>query len=324
MLKCTRNVSALLCWRLVHALSAKGLATASVRDALFGHRSFIATSERSKSSDTELWSTGAFTCVVVPDLPPVQKLSTLNDWKKLLQAYTCQQQYVPATTDGILTVRSVAAQLYGRKQVLPYKRLCFGKAYNARSLWLMQSCTLRTQYAHAFLGIAAHMQVRARLAAAAGVDSSGRCLLNAADSSGIISTRLEQQQQLQPQLQQQRPQQAPHALLLLSGSHPLRALWWLRRMDAVAQIKLATEMKRTGHLPNSVALWAVVNPVAADQDTELKRCVTYCRQYCPMCTPISDATRYYAAIGNLCFAFFIHCEHMVLYNAAQHIHAGYS
>jgi hypothetical protein len=55
-------------------------------------------------------------------------------------------------------------------------------------------------------------------------------------------------------------------------------------MDAVAQIKLAADMKRTGHLPDSVALWAVANPVAADQDTELKRCVTYYIKYCPMCT----------------------------------------
>jgi hypothetical protein len=119
MLKRTRGV-ALLCWRLVHALSAKGLTTIAASDTLLRRGLFIATLERSKSSDTALWSTGAFTCVVVPDLPPVQKLSTLNDWKKLLQAYTSQQQYVPAATDGILTVRSVAAQLYGRKQVMLY------------------------------------------------------------------------------------------------------------------------------------------------------------------------------------------------------------
>jgi hypothetical protein len=246
----------LLCWRLVHALSAKGLATASVRDAVFGHRSFIATLERSKSSDTELWSTGAFTCVVVSDLPPVQKLSTLNDWKKLLQAYTCHQ-HVPAATDGILTVRSVAAQLYGRKQVMFYTRtlLCSDGA-QYRSLWLVQSCTACTQCAHALLVIAAHMQVRSRLAAAAGVDSSGRCLLHTADSSGVISNHSEQQQ-LQQQLHQ-RSQPAPHAL--------------------------AADMKRTGHLPESVALWAVLNPLAAHHDTELRRYVTIHKQNRLMCT----------------------------------------
>jgi hypothetical protein len=122
MLKRTRSVSALLCWRLVHALSAKGLATTTASDVLLKRGLFIATLERSKSSDAALWSTGAFSYVVVPDLPPVQKLRTLNDWKKLLQAYTSKkQQHAPAAADGILTVRSVAAQLYSRKQVTLYK-----------------------------------------------------------------------------------------------------------------------------------------------------------------------------------------------------------
>jgi hypothetical protein len=135
-------------------------------------------------------------------------------------------------------------------------------------LRLMANTIKLHKVAHALLHLAALLQVRARLAAAAGVDSS--------DHSTSSSTH-EQQQQLQQQ-------QVPHALLLLSGSHPLRALWWLRRMDAVAQLKLATDMKRTGHLPDTVALWAVANPIAADQDAELKRYVTIHKQNRPMCT----------------------------------------
>jgi hypothetical protein len=269
MLKRTRNVSALLCWRFVHALAAKGLATTAPSDALFGRGVFVATLEWSKSSDLALWSTDAFAGVVVPDLPPVQKLSTLTDWKKLLQACISKQQHIPAPPDGILTVKSVAAQLYGRRQVT-------GSSFSTPMLLIWLPCL---HCAHAFLRLAARLQVRARLAAAAGVDSSGHCLLHTTDITNN-NTRSQQQQQHCV---------VPHALLLLSGSHPLRALWWLRRMDAVAQIKLAAEMKQTGHLPDSVALWAVANPLAADQDAELERYACH-KQSITVCISHSEAT----------------------------------
>lgn len=57
----------------------------------------------------------------------------------------------------------------------------------------------------------------------------------------------------------------PHAdaLLIVSGSHPVRQLPLLQQLlpNSVAILKHAMQLKRQGVLPASVALWAVANPV---------------------------------------------------------------
>ena len=137
--------------------------------------------------DTALWSTGAFSGEVYPDLP------VAASWRGLLRAATggLLDTHIDATTGASpCIVRTVGAQMRGRAAV------------------------------------------RARMAAAAGVDAAGRPVDGA--------TR-------------------PHALLLLSGGHPGRAVWApTTSLDMLAE---ASAMREDGLLPRDVALWAVANPL---------------------------------------------------------------
>ncbi|CAM9308245.1 unnamed protein product [Choristocarpus tenellus] len=78
--------------------------------------------------------------------------------------------------------------------------------------------------------------LKKRLAAAAGVDSEGRPI------PGV------------------RP---ADALLLMSGSHPVRHLPFARRVlpDTLDELRLVDQMKRNGLLPKQVSLWTVANPM---------------------------------------------------------------
>jgi hypothetical protein len=57
----------------------------------------------------------------------------------------------------------------------------------------------------------------------------------------------------------------PHAdaLLLVSGSHPVRTLPLLQQFlpGSVAMLRQAAQLKQRGVLPQQMALWAVANPV---------------------------------------------------------------
>ncbi|KAF6260457.1 hypothetical protein COO60DRAFT_891899 [Scenedesmus sp. NREL 46B-D3] len=60
-------------------------------------------------------------------------------------------------------------------------------------------------------------------------------------------------------------EQRPHAdaLLLVSGSHPVRTLPLLQQFlpGSVAMLRQASQLKQCGVLPQQLALWAVANPV---------------------------------------------------------------
>ncbi|DBB06699.1 TPA: hypothetical protein ACH3X1_012202 [Trebouxia sp. C0004] len=67
-------------------------------------------------------------------------------------------------------------------------------------------------------------------------------------------------------------QQPADALLLLSGSHPLRQMplsdrWFT---DSIQTLKMASELRHAGDVPPHVALWAVENPLTNSTD-RLKR-----------------------------------------------------
>lgn len=58
------------------------------------------------------------------------------------------------------------------------------------------------------------------------------------------------------------------ALLLLSGSHPLRQLPWADRWmtNSLQTLKLAHELRLAGDLPTDVSFWAVENPLIHSTD----------------------------------------------------------
>ena len=142
----------------------------------------------SPSPDTALWSTGAFSGEVYPDLP------VAASWRGLLRAATggLLDTHIDATTGASPSciVRTVGAQMRGRAAV------------------------------------------RARMAAAAGVDAAGRLVDGATQ---------------------------PHALLLVGGGHPGRALW--APTTSLDMLTEATAMRGAGLLPSRLALWAVANPL---------------------------------------------------------------
>ncbi|CAM9546248.1 unnamed protein product, partial [Laminaria digitata] len=90
--------------------------------------------------------------------------------------------------------------------------------------------------------------LRHRLAAAAGVDSEGVVLTGAGAGTGDGGAGTG------------RP---ADALLLLSGSHPGRRLPFAKRFlpDVYDELRLATSMRNSGHLPKDLAFWAVANPL---------------------------------------------------------------
>ncbi|CAM9828125.1 unnamed protein product, partial [Ectocarpus fasciculatus] len=89
-------------------------------------------------------------------------------------------------------------------------------------------------------------ELRRRLAAAAGVDAEG---------AEVRSVR------------------PADALLLVSGSHPVRRLPFAKSFlpDVYDELRLATTMRNSGHLPKGLALWAVANPLAEANEAGVDR-----------------------------------------------------
>ncbi|CAB1121101.1 unnamed protein product [Ectocarpus sp. CCAP 1310/34] len=63
------------------------------------------------------------------------------------------------------------------------------------------------------------------------------------------------------------------ALLLVSGSHPGRRLPFAKSflMDVYDELRLATSMRNSGHLPKGLALWAVANPLTEVDEAGIDR-----------------------------------------------------
>ncbi|CAM9557840.1 unnamed protein product [Ectocarpus sp. 4 AP-2014] len=89
-------------------------------------------------------------------------------------------------------------------------------------------------------------ELRRRLAVAAGVDAEGARVRNVRPAD---------------------------ALLLVSGSHPGRRLPFARSFlpDVYDELRLATSMRDSGHLPKGLALWAVANPLAEVDEAGIDR-----------------------------------------------------
>eukprot|EP00884_Botryococcus_braunii_P021135 jgi/Botrbrau1/7705/Bobra.0159s0140.2 len=89
------------------------------------------------------------------------------------------------------------------------------------------------------VGIQSYLDVRKRLVAAAGLDSNGDPL---------------------------QAVRGANALLLVSGSHPVRQILQPLRLvgSSVDVLKMATAMRQQGDLPPSISLWATENPLVND------------------------------------------------------------
>jgi hypothetical protein len=77
----------------------------------------------------------------------------------------------------------------------------------------------------------------------------------------------------------------PHAdaLLLVSGSHPVRTLPLLQQFlpGSVAMLRQASQLKQRGVLPQQLALWAVANPVMEPDASYTEQKVSRPGRPCP-------------------------------------------
>jgi hypothetical protein len=91
----------------------------------------------------------------------------------------------------------------------------------------------------------------------------------------------------------------PHAdaLLLVSGSHPVRTLPLLQQFlpGSVAMLRQASQLKQRGVLPQQLALWAVANPVmepdASYTEQKVSRHGRACLWLQLMCSTVTVLTR---------------------------------
>ncbi|CAM9539302.1 unnamed protein product, partial [Hapterophycus canaliculatus] len=203
---------------------------------------FVVTLERASHPDAEdevLWNSGVFDAQVHPDLPPAWTIAELARYS-LRRA----KEAVFARMGTSRTVRGKGGGETARIDGTSRASSADAEGGGAHPLrdgggggYLVRTVPVQ---------MSREKDLRRRLAAAAGVDSEGAFIQGG---------------------------RAADALLLVSGSHPGRHLPLMRRLlpDVYDELRLATSMRESGHLPKHVAFWAVANPLAEADDEGVER-----------------------------------------------------
>lgn len=161
------------------------------------------------NKDAELWNASLFRYAVYPDLPPVQSIRGFRDLVKTARAAIQGPTFPPhfTATTGVPD----------------------SGAHIVRTVALQ---------------LRGEKEVKARIAAAAGVDSNGNHLPNVERAS---------------------------AVMILAGGHPLRSWSIIPKYDVLDALRMAEVMIKSGQLPPNLSLWSVSNPMAANTSRELDR-----------------------------------------------------
>eukprot|EP00903_Cladosiphon_okamuranus_P010846 g10247.t1 len=216
------------------------------RSCLLAASTFWVTLERAgiEASDEALWKSGVFDAEVHPDLPPAWTIAELLRYylrrakEAMLGAKGNRgttntlgggggggREAVATTTTGVCTPPSSGND----------GELC--QEGDGGGSYLVRTVPVQ---------ISRMEELRTRLAAAAGVDSTGAAIEGC------------------------RP---ANALLLVSGSHPGRRLPLMRHFlpDVYDELRLATSMRDSGHLPKRLAFWVVANPMVEADEAGVQR-----------------------------------------------------
>ncbi|CAN0364322.1 unnamed protein product [Ectocarpus sp. 12 AP-2014] len=197
---------------------------------------FVVTLERAAVTDTEdgaLWKSGVFDAEIHPDLPPAGTMAGLvRCYLRRAKAAVFEMR-----PDGDSDSSSKGEKATGSDTDTVDRSVARDGNEGG---YLVRTVPVQLSRQKA------RDELRRRLAVAAGVDAEGTKVRNVRPAD---------------------------ALLLVSGSHPGRRLPFAKSflMDVYDELRLATSMRNSGHLPEGLALWAVANPLTEVDEEGIDR-----------------------------------------------------